>query len=134
MKTHTATAFGLCAALLSLACSHEADRDQPKTDTSSAAAPAAAKPAPFDKGPVKIALVQYSGAGDYFQLWTEGARKQAEAIGFSMQHYDAQAQDARQAADLKSAIGSGVAGDTLGHGAAPPPFSLFHPTTSSAGR
>src|SRR4051794_38174033 len=134
MKTRTVTGFGLCTALLLLACSQDDRPDQPRSDSSSAATPAATKPAPFDKGSVKIALVQYSGAGDYFQLWTEGARKQADAIGFTMQHYDAKADDARQAADLKSAIGSGVAGDTLGHGAAPPPFSLFHPTTSSAGR
>jgi simple sugar transport system substrate-binding protein len=131
MKTHTATGFGLCAALLSLACSHEADRDQPKTDTSSAAAPAAAKPAPFDKGPVKIALVQYSGAGDYFQLWTEGARKQADAIGFSMQHYDAKAQDATQAADMKSAIGSGVAGIIVDHGTSPTLCPLINQATDA---
>ena len=34
---------------------------------------AASKPAPFNAGAVKIALVQNSGAGDYFQQWTNGA-------------------------------------------------------------
>jgi simple sugar transport system substrate-binding protein len=119
MKTRTVTGFGLCTALLLLACSQDDRPDQPRSDSSSAATPAATKPAPFDKGSVKIALVQYSGAGDYFQLWTEGARKQADAIGFTMQHYDAKADDARQAADLKSAIGSGVAGIIVDHGTSP---------------
>ena len=106
------------ALLLLLACSK--DRGAATPDTARAAASdATAKPAPFDKGPVKIALVQYSGAGDYFQLWTEGARKQADAIGFSLQRYDAQAQDAKQAADLKTAIGSGVAGIIVDHGRSP---------------
>ena len=49
------------------------------------------KPPPFDKGPVKIALVQNSGAGDYFELWTNGATAQANAVGFEMQLYDAKA-------------------------------------------
>jgi len=119
MKTRTVTGFGLCTALLLLACSQDDRPDQPRSDSSSAATPGATKPAPFDKGSVKIALVQYSGAGDYFQLWTEGARKQADAIGFTMQHYDAKADDARQAADLKSAIGSGVAGIIVDHGTSP---------------
>ena len=53
-----------------------------------------ARYSPFDKGPVKIALVQYSGAGDYFEQWTKGARQQADSIGFEMQLHDAQADDA----------------------------------------
>ncbi|HEX3236538.1 MAG TPA: substrate-binding domain-containing protein [Gemmatimonadales bacterium] len=65
---------------------------------------------------MKIALVQYSGAGDYFELWTKGARQQADAVGFSMQLYDARADDARQAADMKTAIGSRVAGIVVDHG------------------
>jgi simple sugar transport system substrate-binding protein len=77
-----------------------------------------AMPAPFDAGPVKIALVQNSGAGDYFQQWTNGARQQAEAIGFDMQIYDAQADNAKQATDMETAIGSGVAGIIVDHGQA----------------
>jgi simple sugar transport system substrate-binding protein len=103
---------------LLLSCSKERGPAPPDT-AGAASAEAAAKPAPFNKGPVKIALVQYSGAGDYFQLWTEGARKQADAVGFSMQHYDAKADDAKQAADMKTAIGSVVAGIIVDHGRSP---------------
>jgi simple sugar transport system substrate-binding protein len=45
----------------------------------------ATKPAPFDKGPVKIVLVLYSGTGNYFQLWTQGAQQPADAIGGQVQ-------------------------------------------------
>jgi simple sugar transport system substrate-binding protein len=105
----------LGAALLLFGCSGEpraAPPDAARVPTSDPAA----RPAPFDRGPVKIALVQYSGAGDYFQLWAAGARKQADAIGLGLQGYDAEAQDTKQAADLKTAIGSGVAGIIVDHG------------------
>ena len=107
------------------------DRDQPSADRTAAGATAAEKPAPFDKGPVKIALVQYSGAGDYFQQWTKGARQQADAVGFTMQHYDAQADDAKQAADMKTAIGSGVAGIIVDHGRSPTMCPLINQATDA---
>jgi simple sugar transport system substrate-binding protein len=111
MRSNTIPGLGLCTALLFIACSQERSRDRPGTTRT-----AAEKPAPFDQGPVKIALVQYSGAGDYFEQWTKGARQQADAVGFTMQHYDARADDARQAADMKTAIASGVAGIIVDHG------------------
>jgi simple sugar transport system substrate-binding protein len=77
---------------------------------------AATKPAPFSAGTVKIALVQNSGAGDYFQQWTNGAKKQATAIGIDMQIYDAQADNAKQATDMETAIGSGVKAIIVDHG------------------
>jgi simple sugar transport system substrate-binding protein len=116
MHCHTLAGFGLSTALLLAACSHERERDQQSAAATADSAPPAEKPAPFDKGPVKIALVQYSGAGDYFQLWTKGAQQQADAVGFTMQHFDAQADDAKQAADMKTAIQSGVAGIIVDHG------------------
>ncbi len=117
MKSNTIPAVGLCTALLFLGCSQDRHRDQQNAARTGTAAMAAdEKPAPFDKGPVKIALVQYSGAGDYFQQWTAGARQQAEAVGFSMQLYDARADDAKQAADMKTAIESRVAGIIVDHG------------------
>ena len=84
----------------------------------SASAAAATKPAPFDKGPVKIAMVRQSGAGDYFQQWGGGSVKQAAAIGFDMQVYDAQADNALQATQMQTAIDSGVAGIIVDHGLA----------------
>ncbi|HKU60086.1 MAG TPA: substrate-binding domain-containing protein [Gemmatimonadales bacterium] len=131
MRIDTAPALGLCTALLLLGCSHEGGRERPTADTTAGATPAAVKPAPFDKGPVKIALVQYSGAGDYFTLWTEGAKKQADAIGFTMQHYDAKADDAKQAADMKAAIGSGVAGIIVDHGTSPTLCPLINQATEA---
>ena len=119
MNTYRAASIGLSAVAFLFGCSKERPQEQPGGAPPAGSAESAPKPAPFDKGPVKIALVQYSGAGDYFQLWTEGARKQADAVGFTMQHFDAQADDARQAADMKTAIGSGVAGIIVDHGRSP---------------
>ncbi len=119
MRTAPVYGLTLCCALLLLACSQDRPSHQQDPARPGEPAPATAKPAPFDKGPVKIALVQYSGAGDYFELWTAGARKQAEAVGFTMQRFDAEADDARQAADMKTAIGSGVAGIIVDHGRSP---------------
>jgi simple sugar transport system substrate-binding protein len=65
---------------------------------------------------VKIALVQNSGAGDYFEQWTDGARKQADAAGFDVKLYDAQADPDKQASDMKTAIESGVKGIIVDHG------------------
>ena len=118
MKKITIRGSGLCAVLMLGACSQEASNKAPATsgETGMATAVSGKKPAPFDKGPVKIALVQYSGAGDYFEQWTKGARQQADSAGFTMQLYDARADDARQAADMKTAIESRVAGIIVDHG------------------
>jgi len=128
MMSNMIRSFGVCTALVLFACSQGRDVDRQSADKSAAAA---TKPAPFDKGPVKIALVQYSGAGDYFQLWTEGARKQADAVGFTMQLYDAQADDAKQAADMKAAIASGVAGIIVDHGRSPTMCPLINQATDA---
>ena len=82
----------------------------------SSLAPAVVKPAPFNAGSVKIALAQNSGVGDYFQKWTSGATQQANAVGFEMQKYDAQADKARQVTDMQTAIGLGVKGIIVDHG------------------
>jgi simple sugar transport system substrate-binding protein len=130
MRTNTVTGSGLCTALLFLACSQDREPQQSAADTA-AGATTAEKPAPFDQGPVKIALVQYSGAGDYFQQWTKGAQQQADAVGFSMEHYDAKADDARQAADMKTAIASGVAGIIVDHGRSPTLCPLINQATDA---
>jgi simple sugar transport system substrate-binding protein len=131
MTCNPVPALALCTALLVLACSQNRDRDRGSPADTVAAATPARKPAPFDKGPVKIALVQYSGAGDYFELWTKGAQQQADAIGFTMQHYDAKADDAKQAADMKTAIGSGVAGIIVDHGRSPTMCPLINQATDA---
>ena len=131
MRDEKISRFVVCTALLSIACSQNPDRDQQSAARTDAGGDVAQKPAPFDKGPVKIALVQYSGAGDYFELWTEGAQRQADAIGFTMQRFDAQADDARQAADMKTAIESGVAGIIVDHGRSPTMCPLINRATEA---
>ncbi len=86
--------------------------DQPATS----AAPAAAAPAPFDQKGVKVAIVQQSGGGDYFQQYLNGTKKQAEALGIDLSVYDAQGDNATQATQLDQAIASGVQGIIVRHG------------------
>jgi len=73
-------------------------------------------PAPFSEKTVKIAIVENSGAGDYFQQFRNGAVRQAEAMGIEFEIYDAQADNAKQATDMETAIGSGVDGIIVRHG------------------
>lgn len=75
-------------------------------------------PAPFSDGTVKIAVVQNSGAGDYFSQWANGAKQQADSLGIEYVWYDAQADNAKQATDMETAIGSGVDGIVVDHGQA----------------
>lgn len=107
-------------ALVAAACSQD-DGDAATTTTAdqgsvATTTPDVALPPPFDAGPVKIAVVQNSGAGDYFQQWTNGAKQQADALGIEYIWYDAQADNAKQATDMETAIGSGVAGIVVDHG------------------
>ncbi len=112
----------LAFALFATACSQDDGGSDETTTTTAAevgttAAPTAAAPAPFDTDePVKIAVVQNSGAGDYFQQWTNGAKQQADALGIEYTWYDAQADNAKQATDMETAIGSGVTGIVVDHG------------------
>jgi len=110
IKNKALAGITVVAALLLAACSQGTSDTATGADEGTVAEATGTKPAPFDAGPVKIAIVQNSGAGDYFQQWTNGANKQAEAIGFEVQVYDAQADNAKQATDMETAIGSGVAG------------------------
>ena len=110
----------LAFSLVAAACSQDTTSNETVTttigETGTTEVTTAAAPAPFDAGPVKIAIVQNSGAGDYFQQWTNGAMQQAEAVGFDVQLYDAQADNAKQATDMETAIGSGVVGIIVDHG------------------
>ena len=120
MRKNLIRTLGWCVLAILGACSKDTGRKAP-----------GAKPAPFDKGPVKVALVQYSGAGDYFEQWTDGSRKQADAIGFQMQRYDAQADNRKQATDMKTAIESRVAGIIVDHGDSPTLCPLINQATEA---
>ena len=111
-------------ALLLTGCAQEASEDAGatssaasggNTDTGETTEVTAAAPAPFD-GTVKIAVVENSGAGDYFQQFRNGATQQLEAMGVEFEIYDAQADNAKQATDMETAIGSGVDGIIVRHG------------------
>ncbi|MDO0916187.1 substrate-binding domain-containing protein [Streptomyces sp. DT2A-34] len=105
------------SALLLAGCSQSTDASKTSGDTAaSAAAATGAKPAPFSKGTVKVALVRQSGAGDYFEQWGNGAEAQAKALGIDLTVYDAQADNAKQATDLSSAINSGAQAIIVDHG------------------
>lgn len=73
-------------------------------------------PAPFDGAPVKVALVQQSGAGDFFTAWTAGAKAQAAAVNIDLTVYDARNDNAKQASDLEQAIAAKPDAIIVDHG------------------
>ncbi len=73
-------------------------------------------PAPFSDGPVEVALVRQSGAGDYFEAWGQGAAAQAEAAGIELTVTDARNDNARHAADLEQAIAARPDAIVVDHG------------------
>ena len=77
---------------------------------------AVAIPAPFDAGPVKIALVRQLGSGDYFEQWLAGAEAQAEKLGIELLTSDARGDNAAQATNLETAINQGVKAIIIDHG------------------
>ncbi|MEU2735320.1 substrate-binding domain-containing protein [Streptomyces sp. NPDC007095] len=106
----------VCALFLA-GCSQSSNASQSTGDrAASASAATGKKPAPFSKGDVKVALVRQSGAGDYFEQWGNGAKAQAKALGIDLTVYDAQADNAKQATDLSSAINSGAQAVIVDHG------------------
>ncbi|MBQ9915820.1 MAG: substrate-binding domain-containing protein [Microbacterium sp.] len=73
-------------------------------------------PAPFDGEPLKVALVQQSGAGDFFTAWTAGAKAQAAAVNIDLTVYDARNDNAKQASDLEQAIAAKPDAIIVDHG------------------
>lgn len=105
------------SALVLSGCAQSTDASKNTGDTAaSASAATGKKPAPFSAGAVKVALVRQSGAGDYFEQWGNGAKAQAKALGIDLTVYDAQADNAKQATDLSSAINSGAKAIIIDHG------------------
>ena len=112
-----ALSLASASALLLAGCSQSTDASKASGDTAaSASAATGKKPAPFSAGAVKVALVRQSGAGDYFEQWGNGAKAQAKALGIDLTVYDAQADNAKQATDLSSAINSGAKAIIIDHG------------------
>lgn len=117
-KTKVLTAVIAGASIFALtACSQGGSTtDGASTDTGSVAEATEPAPAPFDKGDVNIAIVQQSGQGDYFQQYLNGTKQQAAALGVELTVYDAQGDNATQAAQLDQAIAAGVDGIVVRHG------------------
>src|SRR5271165_2522181 len=76
----------------------------------------AGAPAPFDKGGVKIAVVNFIGGGDWLQAFEAGAKRQADALGIDLrisearQDPDTERQLIEKAINLK---GDGVKGGVV---------------------
>ncbi|WP_042336982.1 substrate-binding domain-containing protein [Paraburkholderia ferrariae] len=73
-------------------------------------------PAPFNKGGVKIALVNYLSEGDFFQAYEAGAQKQAKALGIDLRIYEGRQDAAEERDQIQQAINLGVAAIIVNHG------------------
>ena len=83
---------------------------------SAAAEGIAGAPAPFDKGGVKVALVTYISAGDFFQAYQAGAEAQAKALGIDLRIFPGRQDAAEQRDQIQQAINLGVQGLIIDHG------------------
>ncbi|NHV28035.1 substrate-binding domain-containing protein [Burkholderia sp. D-99] len=80
------------------------------------AGPLKGAPAPFDKGGVKVALVNYLSTGDFFQAYEAGAQKQARALGIDLRIYEGRQDAAEQREQIQQAISVGVSAIIVNHG------------------
>ena len=76
----------------------------------------AGAPAPFDKGGVKVALISYISAGDFFQAYQAGAEAQAKALGIDLRVFPGRQDAAEQRDQVQQAINLGVQGIIIDHG------------------
>lgn len=86
------------------------------TVPASHAGPLKAAPAPFDKGGVKVALVNYLSTGDFFQAYEAGAQKQAKALGIDLRIYEGRQDATEQREQIQQAISVGVSAIIVNHG------------------
>jgi len=106
-------AAAAATALVLTGCAQQNTSSDGSTPAQTAAAPA---PAPFDGDPIDVALVQQSGAGDFFTAWTAGAKAQAKAANINLTVTDARNDNAKQASDLEQAIASKPDAIIVDHG------------------
>lgn len=83
---------------------------------SACAAGIAGAPPPFDQGGVKIALVRYLSAGDFFQAYEAGAQAQARALGIDLRLFPGRQNASEQRAQIEQAINLGVKAIVIDHG------------------
>jgi simple sugar transport system substrate-binding protein len=80
------------------------------------AAGIAGAPPPFDRGGVKIALVRYLSAGDFFEAYEAGAQAQARALGVDLRLFPGRQNASEQRAQIEQAIDLGVQAIVIDHG------------------
>ena len=73
-------------------------------------------PAPFDKGGVKVALVSYISAGDFFEAYQAGAVAQAKALGIELRIFPGRQDAAEERSQIEQAINLGVKALVIDHG------------------
>ncbi|MBV8621807.1 MAG: substrate-binding domain-containing protein [Curvibacter sp.] len=73
-------------------------------------------PPPFDKGGVKVALVAYLSAGDFYQAYQAGAQQQAKALGVDLRVFPGRQDAAEQRSQIEQAINLKVQGLIIDHG------------------
>lgn len=76
----------------------------------------AGAPHPFDKGGVKLALISYISAGDFFQAYQAGAEAQAKALGVDLRVFPGRQNAAEQREQILQAVNLGVQGIVIDHG------------------
>ncbi|WP_431324092.1 substrate-binding domain-containing protein [Rhizobium sp. YTU87027] len=76
----------------------------------------AGAPAPFDKGGVKIALISYISAGDFFQAYQAGAQEQAKSLDVDLRVFPGRQDAAEQREQVLQAINLGVSAIVIDHG------------------
>ncbi|AYG63471.1 substrate-binding domain-containing protein [Rhizobium jaguaris] len=76
----------------------------------------AGAPAPFNKGGVKLALISYISAGDFFQAYQAGAEAQAKALGIDLRVFPGRQDAAEQREQILQAVNLGVSGIVIDHG------------------
>lgn len=80
------------------------------------AAGIAGAPAPFDKGDVKIALVGYLSAGDFFEAYQSGAQAQAKKLNIDLRVFPGKQDAALEREQIEQAINLGVKAIVIDHG------------------
>lgn len=84
--------------------------------SAASAAGIAGAPAPFDKGGVKVALIQYLSVGDFYQAYQSGAEKQAKALGIDLTVFPGHQDGAEERSQVEQAITLGVKAIVIDHG------------------
>lgn len=115
----------LAASLIALsACSQGASTPAPDVTEGStervqatvSSSATAETPAPFSDGDVRVAVVRQLNTGDVYQAWIDGVQRQADALGITLDIYNADGDNAAQALYLDQAIASEPDGILVGWG------------------